>query len=224
MSVSVNGHDSSTDYGDYEYQQLQVDAIQSPSGDQSESGHSVQVEPLGDIGGLANNEVAELVYIEVQATIRSIDGLADQNVATQANLTGVVGANLDAERYDLSDLATQGFGDAEAISSVSTNQTSFFNSSRDEIFQLFTAEHGLPFDDETNGLGGGAGQEGHVYEKNWRQMTGRGPVLDSNDSISVNMRLSQQDSILNAAGQVTVHMVWDVAQTDDAGRAFSVPE
>jgi hypothetical protein len=60
-------------------------------------------------------------------------------------------------------------------------------------------------------------------ERPWRQVTGRGPVLDSNDDIGVNSRLVVNDSIIGCVGQVRAHLVWDVAEVDDAGRAFSVP-
>jgi len=224
MSVSVDTSEDSTDYGSFEYQQVDVTANQVPNGDDAQSGHSVSVEPLSQIGGLDNNEVAELVYMEVQARIITDDANADQNVGTQAYMNGLVGANVDESNYSLETLGAPEAGTAEDLNSIQQSNTEFVSTSRDEVFQLFQAEHSVPFDDETNGLGGGAASQSNVYEKNWRSLTARGPVLDSNDDISINLILFQEDSILLAEGQVTVHMVWDVSQTDDAGRAFSVPE
>jgi len=94
MDMDMSG-EGPTDYADYDYQVLRVeDKATNNSGSVNEQ-FLTTIEPLEAIGGLSNNEVAELVYMEVQATIEPEDESESQGVATIAEYRGVIGANID---------------------------------------------------------------------------------------------------------------------------------
>jgi hypothetical protein len=216
-----------TDYSDFEYQFIDYQHTATYDSGGQISGRTDAIatfEPLAGVGGLATNEVAELVYMDVTANVEWEDEDDDQNVATQAEFRGVVGANLENSRTQ-----QLPFGQGASETNVITNTTDTDilieadSKTDDRIFTHFQTLSGAPFDDETNGAGGNADADGFRMERPWRQVTGRGPVLDSNDDIGVNSRLVVNDSIIGCVGQVRAHLVWDVAEVDDAGRAFSVP-
>lgn len=232
MDMSVNPDSmASTDYSDFEYQQVHLQVSLAEQADSTGSGDIqaktvTQIEPLGGIGGLDNNEVAELVYMETEASIRFFDEGADQDVATSGSLKGAVGANLSNSRD-----AFPGIRDASGTTTIiSTTDIDESNvnidangGSEDRWFQLYNASGHPPFDDQTNGPGGGAGNHNFYAAKNFRDLVGRGPVLDSSDDISISLNGEVGDTIISTNFIVRVHMVWDVAETSDAGRAFSVP-
>lgn len=217
MSINMDGSDV-TDYASFEYQQIGGDPILGgATGGSVGAEFLYEFEPLASIGGLANNEVAELVYHELQITLEpEAEQGNDQNVSSDFEFRGVFGANIGQGN---------GFqGLANDVEEQISNTTNGYDAAEDRIFQLFRANGVLPFDDETNGPGGGALPTTAIYEKPWRNLVGRGPVLDSNDDLSLSGFINGSDTVLDDAGaNVRVHLVWDVAETDDAGRAFSVP-
>jgi len=229
MSMNMDGG-GSTDYSDFEYQQLsaRLSTADSTGGTDTnvDGSGAVSFDVLGGIGGLDNNEVAELVYLETNVIMEFEDEVDDQNVGTDVQGRGVIGADLplgegafiqgknpvDGQLFDLQNTD-------DSFSSMSGNSTS-----DDRMFQLFTVSGGHPFDDETNGVGGSANHENFYAEKPWRELTGRGPVLDASDDIVVALDINAGDSIISQAIEARFHMVWDVAEVSDAGRAFSVPK
>lgn len=230
MSVNPNGMDE-PDYSDFEYQ-TNVTQIIAREADDTTGNEAPSVvaqtsfEPLSAVGGLDNNEVAELVYLETQADIEFLDEAADQDVATTAKLRGVVGLNL---ADSVSSLPENRNTDSSQ-SLISTDNIDPANvelngrgGSDDRWLQPFVANAAPPFDDQTNGPGGVSSGDAFYAEKNYRQLTGRGPVVDSNDDLTVVANLSSDDIIINFTGDIRTHIVWDVAETSDAGRRFSVP-
>lgn len=232
MDMSVNPDSmAEVDYSDFDYQ-LAKARIQAEEADDSTGGGNVFIRTVFDVpvldgvGGLDNNEVAELVYLETQARIRYNDASGDQNVASTGRVAGAVGANLPSST-DAFPQARSGGTEGEFVSTqdISQDNTTLTGTggTEDRWFQQFEAQGSTPFDDQTNGPGGAGGFQDFQAEKNWRNLTGRGPVLDSSDNMSIALELSVDDTILDANGICSVHMVWDVAETSDAGRAFSVP-
>jgi hypothetical protein len=203
---------SQVDYSDFEYQfitseiKLNID----------DGLFQVSTEPLGQIGGLSNNEVAELVYHEVQISVEPEDEVADQDVATAIDLRALFGANLPDTG------GKQIFNQGIEANSPSQNAQGFVE---DRVFQACQDRGVFPFDDEASGPGGGSLSGPNVYEKHWRDITGRGPVLDQNDDIGFSGRLIVGDIVDDAAcrATLTAQMIWDVAEVSDAGRAFSIP-
>lgn len=228
--MSVNMDADGTDYSDFEYQTAALRTQVTPDDSVSTNPRARTVtsfEPLARIGGLDNNEVAELVYLETFADIEIEDEeVADQDVATTGELRGAVGINLPASDSAFPESADVGFrGEVvEAANIPEDNVTTRGNSrSDDRILQQYFSGFGLPFDDQTNGPGG-SGTYNHFYaEKSYRSLTGRGPVLDANDDLSVSAAVNVSDSIIPIASNTRIHCVWDVAETSDAGRRFSVP-
>jgi len=229
--VSADGSD--VDYSDFEYQVFDVDLIIAAGGAAGNLGADAvyTIEPLGDAAGLDNNEVAEIVYTELHCGFENEDEEADQDVATTAEARGAMGINLPASQAAFLS-ATQTAASAQLDATVirtnpDTNEDDVItngNSKTDDRFlQFFRAQTGYPFDDETNGPGGGGSHENFYAEKNWRTLTGRGPVLDANDDLSVAVSANASDSVIGLSVNVRGHIVYDVAEMSDAGRRFSVP-
>jgi len=213
---------SGTDYSDFEYQQISA-TLEAPAadGDQQEQAElTFGVSPLSDVGGLANNEVAELVAYRLSVSFDSDDEAiaGDQNVGGGYYLSGSFGANA----ADV-DAIPEEFDSVELEVGPGNTETSLSSASRDEIFDMFQASASLAFDDQAGGLGGGMHVEGVDYDRNMRQLTGRGPVLDQTDDVTLAARAIASDSVVTGKFKIHVHLIWDVAETSDAGRAFSVP-
>lgn len=225
MSVRMDDSDNETDYSSFEYQQIAVSHEDtSPSGNTNSRAKST-FEILGESGGLDTNEVAELVYAEVYADLEAEDEDGDQDAGTFAELRGSFGTDLE-ERDEVENPINED-GTTEVTSNIGPDtgnvEVNAFNISRPEVFQVFRAVGGLPFDDDTNGPGGGASTAPFHAEKSWRSMTGRGPVLDSTDDITLVTNVIAGDTVIPVAGIVRCHLVWDVATVDEAGARFSVP-
>jgi len=222
--VSMTGStDASTDYSDFEYQQLQftLGAEAANGAGAVTSQAALGVSPLDDIGGLANNEVVELVAYRITVAVNPNDPAiaGDQNVGGGTYFQGAFGANADDTDVlpDEFDFLTTNVGPDNTAQTIQS-------ASRDEIFELFQGSFSLAFDDETNGLGGGQDSVLYSEERDLRGTTGRGPVLDQTDDVTVAAKIIQNDSVQNPELVVHVHCIWDVAETSDAGRAFSVPK
>jgi len=230
----MDGNTNETDYSSFEYQQAVANTSLTPEGGDATNPQLdflYDIEPLARIGGLDNNEVAELVYLETQVSIEpeSEQSDADQTVANAIEMRGVVGANIDVGG-GLNELGEINRGESSNERAVSGRFLSLIESNRDEVFQQFSAR-AIPPNDDINtdvpdsyaSASGGSLDSGIRYEKAYRQLTGRGPVLDNNDSINVSGSIIAGDQVQDFGGEVRLHMIWDVAQTDEAGRAFSVP-
>jgi hypothetical protein len=118
--------------------------------------------------------------------------------------------------------------DSDLDNETTTNTTggSFVtgrSSTRDDIFQHFRTVGFPQITDTTGGLGAGGSVDGFYSMKNFRDLVGRGPVLDSNDDLTVLGRVVNANTAIDVRGDVRIWAAWDVAEVDDAGRAFSVP-
>lgn len=225
MSVNMDTSES-TDYGSFDYQQGEC-RLEFKADGNLRGAAAFSFDPLAAIGGLDNNEVAELVYhsITVQPEIEDENG--DQDVGTAFEIRGLFGANIDGFKGE--EIAPTGQDPADAeiydLDNISEANVSALQTdvARDEVFEIFRSVSSLPFDDQTNGPGGGLGVAQAQKEKSWRNLTGRGPVLDNNDDLGILISQNVGDTVSDVAANVRYHLVWDVAETSDAGRAFSVP-
>jgi hypothetical protein len=231
MSINGGGMDDEIDYSSFEYQHVQQSLTLDEADDGGNSNPRAAIvsnfEPLGKIGGLDVNEVAELVYFEMQVAheIESEDQ-GGQSESSHMETRGSLGINLPEAK-------TGGSFVQDSETPSNTEIVDIFNIDEDNVFagirgdndeqklQQFMLYSTTGFDG-ANGGGAGYTPVGH-YEKNYRQLTGRGPVLDNNDDMSIAQLFVASDTILQNISHVHVSMVWDVAETDDAGRRFSVP-
>lgn len=227
--VSSDGTDA--DYSDFRYQFANMEVVANDANGNVRIKTGAEYEPLEGIGGLDVNEVAELVYFELQASVEPEDEKGDQTRSTAAEFRGAFSINIAPEE---SQADGDGFLTGEAITDPpGSERNASANVIRetgvdDRVLQTYMVRAVPPFDDsgiETTqtGVSGGSLDGGQYYEKNFRQLTGRGPVVDSTDSLSLGGTLIAGDLVAGLIGSVRVHMVWDVAEVDDAGRAFSVP-
>jgi len=214
------------DYSEFQYQHIDLSHIE--NGDNSARATTVLgVSPLEQSGGLDINEVAELVYIRVQASVAG-DDFGDIADTAQGNLDfrGVIGANLDSEQDLIDETQNAVDEDAtilEAVENSGTNN-SLYSHDKEEVFYHFTCYNDTPFSSDAGGVGGGGGGTFVQEQINFRDLVGRGPVLDSNDEINFVTLLAKNQVSADAEGKVRVTMVWDTATVDDAGRKFSIPQ
>lgn len=225
MTGGVDGN-GGADYSDFEYQHFVFEHNLQPEAEpNARSAVLGNINVLQGSGGLDNNEVAELVYFELQPDIEVEDETGNQNAATNVELRGLFGANLPAREGITGSAGSGSDTDGDVISEREPGSTAFvrFNNElvEDRIFQQF-ATYGVAAFDRGDG-GGGTPPNTKLYEKHYRNVTGRGPVLDSTDDLSINTVLIAGDIVTNFTGQVRCSMIWDTAEVSDAGRAFSVP-
>lgn len=232
--------ETGSDYGDYEVETFTVSLRNDESSDNTDgnikSSAAFDFEPLTGAGGLDTNEVAELVYLEVYAKVEHEDRFNDQNVGTSTELRGSVGINLPAQTQALIDTGSDPIPnliEGEVFEVIDTDtpddtiQAIGGSQTDDRYLQHFTAVGGPPFDDvevgNMNGAGGNNYSSVWHSEKHMRDIFGRGPVIDSQDNLTVLVSLTGEDYIIQIAADVKVMAVWDTAETEDSGRRFSVP-
>lgn len=233
--MDMSGDFTGTDYSDFEYQFVDIDFGLTPSADTTNIGAEAvyTIEPLQFAGGLSQNEVAELVYLETYAGIELEDEAGNQQVATTAETRGAVGINLPNSQDAFISKVQTSTGDPvdASVEVVGTNNgvnaeddiRPLSSVRTDERFlQAYRAKFSPPFDDTGPG---GSGSHDHFHDKkHFRRLTGRGPVFDANDDLSVSTAFNVGSSVTGGGSTIRLQCVWDVAEVDDAGRAFSVPE
>jgi len=215
------------DYSDFEYQHFEYEHQVANQGTETNplSTGFARLNPLDSIGGLDNNEIAELVYFELQPTIEFESEGGTQTVASSAEFRGAFGANLNDEP-DIGDSGNVIDGTVVTEREDGSTQQLRFNKARtdDRLFQSFTANAQLPFSGADGG-GGSSPSEDYI-RVNMRDLTMRGPVLDASDDIVVASSINVDDLNQGEAvtGTLRAKLVWDTAEVSDAGRAFSVPK
>jgi hypothetical protein len=224
MSEMTGMEHSGSDYAEFEYQVFNIEHSTgrpptNPLGD-----IVYNFDPIQEFGGLDNNEVAELVYSEIQVGLETEEEQGDQTAASSIEARGFFGANLDSTNVLIQN-------SENTVDVVDTNGQNLLvgqnggTRSRDEIFQPYQVHGTQPFDGIADGTGGGGNLDDQTFIKNWRELVGRGPVLDSNDNLAVAERLIAGDKAPDTTvrSQIRGHLVWDIAEVNDAGRQFSVP-
>jgi len=190
----------STDYADFRYQQAHL--LTKQSGGKGEGFASI--EPLEKTGGLRPNQVAELVYLEVQVGVKAETTGTD--FAT-VDVRGTVGSNIDLDD-NVGDLNTGGeFTEDPTEPFGGGGGATLGTQDKDGVFMNYLSANGEAF----------------YNDRAFRDLVGRGPVLDSNDDIDVTM-IHVNEASQQTEAQVTLHMVWDVYEIDDARTEFSVPK
>jgi len=223
--MSINMEDSgAVDYADFRQQHAVVQIGRDTNGSQNPNiKAATKIEPLSGVGGLQNNEVAELVHLKVLAQIEYEQESADQDVGSASEHRGVIGINLPAKNsafpQSVSNQIETDIFDDDGGAEFSNAATLTDNKYLDQYMV-----RGAPaFDDQVNGTGGGEGTGSYHNSIHYRNLTGRGPVLDQNDDITALQALNISDSVITESAQLRLSMVWDVAETSDAGRQFSLP-
>lgn len=226
MSINMDMADESTDYSDFRYQQIaaEISFAGAETAENDNDKGQISFSPLQARAGLDVNEVAELVGYRIQIGMEFEEETSSaQTLYTSSEIRGVFGANLDSSGSQFPQEAVAP-KDTEVIRAEGTADPILEGGtlSDDNIFEMFRATGSPGFDDGA-GAGGGGYATTTTYDRSYRDLTGRGPVLDSNDSLDVNMALNRSNSNVQERGIFRAHLIWDVAEVDDAGRAFSVP-
>lgn len=234
MSVRRSGEDESIDYSDYKYQHFEV-AYSDNGGNSAASAVATGVDPLETSGGLEINEVAELVAMRITVDISgdSFEAAAD-TAQGHLQMRGAIGANLNSRADELGSAQqvaeldqSNGIEDDVNVLFEQDNpdlDVQFRSHDKDEVFYHFQVGNDTPFSSDAGGVGGGGGATAFINETiAFRDLTGRGPVLDSSDELSVVASLNKNQVSVQAEGIIRCTLIWDISSVDDAGRRFSVP-
>jgi len=223
-AINMSGGDT-VDYSDFDYQHVDFQHREL-GGNSPAATISQSVDPLATRGGLDVNEVAELVAMRYDATVQTDDYEGTGDTAEgSVEFRGVFGINLDSDTDLLANSPVISDGSAVILDedTDSSIDADVRGHDKDEVLHHWMTATNAPFSNFATGLGGSGG---YIYDKgtvNFRELTGRGPVIDSGDSMSTVVRLvkNQVSAEVEAAYRVT--LIWDVSTVDDAGRRFSVP-
>lgn len=228
MPLNLDGENSTmtqmgSEYADFEHQEAGLFQSTGTFDGNPNTQSVAEFDPLEDVGGLSANEVAELVYMEVLATLEFEDENGDQNVATTAEIRGYVGANLNSPEQSTN--SQDNVSTRQVSGNVGGVQLSGSSITESGKFQIYGfAGAGLPSDDQTNGAGGNGGGHHFYAKKPFRKLMGRGPVLDQTDTMQIYQAINAGDSIMPVQGVTRVSLVWDTAEIDEAGQEFSIPK
>jgi hypothetical protein len=228
MDMSMEG--STTSYADYEHQHLNF--IRQFGGLDNSANSLVQsrVEPLENRGGLENDEVAEMVALRAYTSL-GVER-ADNRSNTEpgrGNVRGVLGANLD--EFDQLDEGENQAGTHTFLEDVEGN---FSDSGASNVDAASTDAPGIfyhhadgfspGFNDTAAGSGGGAGYSLMEAELiNFRDLYGRGPILDASDEIVAITRLINEQNDFDWEFNLRASVVWDVSTIEDERKEFALP-
>lgn len=187
------------DYSDFEYDHYTMGASQ--NGD-STGTVLYQFEPLAEQGGLRPNQLAELVYLEVVPSgVAAESGGGD---LTTVEVRGYAGIDLNGPGRVISEdgegVKTETSGTVDNFQAGSANRPNILVPIR------FTTDQNHP-----------------IQRRDYRELTGRGPVVDPEDSFDVNLTFINSTTT-STDFQIKVHAIWDVVETDDARSEFAVPD
>ena len=221
----LTGDTNDIDYSSFEYQHVEYQHEEN-GGDSARSTFAIGIDPLDQQGGLDINEVAELVGMYVTHNVAADDFTqTSQTQNGNVEYRGVLGSNLDSLGDLVSSSATAKDREETPIESNDNpdGQARTFGHSKAEVFHHFSTYLSTPFDDTTNGSGGGGAYMARERFVNFRDITGRGPVLDGNDEMSVVSRIIKNNVEYDTEAITRATYIWDVAEVDDAGRRFAIP-
>ena len=201
MSISMDKEDaqlSGSQYADFRHQIINGKVEEETGGGSADAVANVEI--LGDVGGLEPNEIAELVMIEVDF------GAEYEGTSGTMEHRGAIGANFDSDQ----DIVSESENTGTVFNTNGTTDVKYGTAVGSEYFVQFRTH----FENAKN-----------VDHRQYflRQNYGRGPVLDSQDTISVLSRIVNESTGVTGA-TYQMKLVWDIAETDDSGRRFSIPE
>jgi len=169
------------------------------------------------VGGLAHNEVAELVHLVRYNTLHmsATDVVLDDPVGCEAEIA--LGIDMAGDEWPQSGSPVKQIDP----DSDGTDEAGLANSSTIEqgLLDMNFLSVGMAWEDETNGTGGGASPLHGERETNFRRNYGRGPVVSVTDDLVVRNEVQFEDMDgheIEASSGWT--LAWDVFEVGDRGR------
>jgi hypothetical protein len=214
----VQGHDpeDEIDYSAFEYQHIQF--VHNADTENQNVTNTLEVSPLADRGGLDNDEVAELVAMRIHVTAGPDDlgGILGNDTAEGSyEYRWTFGS--DIGREDTLPPSRAFTADADPGNERSTSNTD------PAVFEMFDATAIMPFSDTAQGLGGGGTAINERWTVHFRDMVGRGPVLDAADNLNLVYNLIKNNVTANLEGVTRMTLIWDTSTIEGDRRQFSVP-
>lgn len=215
-----------TEYADFRHQLLELEHGHTTGTGQLDSTIVADVDPLADQGGLTPEEIAELVYFDMEVSFEFESEVGEQGLATSTEARGFFGSNLPStvDAFPATNATTNQFQVTDLVTNGTDTNVSGRSDTDDRYFELFRIEGAPPFDNPQNGYGGGQASPYWESETHYRDRYGRGPVLRSDDTLTIGSRLVCSDTVIDEGINIRMQLAWDIAETDDAERSFSVPD
>lgn len=218
------GADPDADYTNFEYEHHEVSAHPDGPTGTGEAFINYSADPLADRGGLESDEVAEVVAI-----LATVDAIDDTGVSgttpARVNWGATFGIDLAEEEVPVASARDPGeLGTNDAGFDADSGASSFALRSVINPAVLYSLT-GDVISPQVEGTGAGSGgtDDQYTVERLYRQMVGRGPILDPTDSLDWWVHVA----IENVAQDLHLHLsqttVYDVATVDESRRKFSLP-
>lgn len=214
MSVNIDNSDEVT-YADFEHETVSFNS-ENPDGGNNQF-VAYEIDPLSERGGLESDEIAEVVGMRIYAAIRYDPANVGDNGAGEWR--GAFGFNLGAE--DIPQSAPNGSG-ASANNFTDAGSTQEFGTAGGTPIAV-VEEDGIVFTwDVSYAYPGSMGMDSELLS--FRDIYGRGPVLDSTDSLSaVAGHINEDGSVGGSEANIRAHMVYDVGTVEGVRSRFSLP-
>jgi hypothetical protein len=204
MSMQQSGSSTVT-YNDHELQQFFFKhELDSTGGGRETSKAIVKEDPT--VGGLDRGEVAEIVFMRVHESFHQRTDAGDIN--------GEVSTLISDFQVKVNDVSNVGANGED----VDGNAFEVQASQTDDLGLLYASNQviGGGFEDDTNGNGGSAGhQPATIYDIDFTDHFGGGPILDRFDEITLQSDIKGQNHVGRMTSEVRVFLYYNVLETDE---------
>jgi len=211
-------------YGELEFQQLSAFFSQDGGNADEEVEVFKNVEPV-EPQGLDNDEIAELVYMDVEYAVVIRDDSTDNNQTELGNAIAEYSIEVNPGNRDGQILNLTANGDAFTDGeNLATGDGALFED--DEPGRLFFGLQAVTagFSSGAEGRGGGTDAgESSRFQQHFRDTYGRGPAVDANDDLGVFMEIDNDNVTAGINIQMTAQLVWDVHTVEGQRGQFALP-
>lgn len=225
----LGGASTELDYTSFERQHIYYNH-RARGGASGNTEVTAQLDPLEGQAGLDQNEVAELVALVAPQIQVAADGYEAQSNSSPGNIDfrGVFGLNLQDKRDQVlqgADVDRTGDVIQENDGGDASGGPRIISKNEDGILWSFDVTAEVGFKDGGSSAGGSGGGHQLVTYPNvdFRELYGRGPIVDSADELGFVTTNNKNGVGYFAENTIRMTAVWDVATVDDAGRQFGIP-
>lgn len=217
------------DYSDFVYEHFNVLSVFSDATGGGAATVEWTQDPLESIGGLEPQQVAEIVaiYVSISATTGEPLQTTSALLPIQGQYNAYHGVNLEE-----AELPTQ--RPVENVGELVTNVSGWDDDAADSTFELrsivepaiFWSANGFVHNAVNDDAGGWAhSAQGTIpaVTREFRQMVGRGPVIEADDTLDWWLQLEIGNANTEPRIEIDQVTVYDLAEISDARVEFSIP-
>jgi hypothetical protein len=224
MSVHIGGENETT-YSDFEFQRLDTEIGFDGVGNSETTTVRFEAEVIENQGGLESDEIAELVAIHRDVHVAGDDfgsATTENTLPGNTEYRGVFGADLGED--DLVNSPSAPNREGEVLDGPDVSSTSAITLTEEPgVFDFWDVVCHPGFADNANTLGGGASLQSEQRTINFREMYGRGPILDPADDLSIVGFVVNNRQEYNVEAVARVECVWDISTVEGQRKQFALP-